>query len=49
MTNQRPTMIAEGMYRNYVNEEGMVIIEQYQNGQWVTIVETPNKDDDEEL
>ena len=48
MTDQRPTTVAEGTYRNYITEDNRVKIDQYKNGEWVNVVDTPYTEDDKE-
>jgi len=46
MTDQRPTTVVEGTYRNYIAEDNRVKIDQYKNGEWVNVVDTPHTEDD---
>jgi len=40
--------LAEGTYRNYITEDNRVKIDQYRNGEWVNVVNTPYTEDDKE-
>ena len=46
MTDLRPTTVVEGTYRNYIAEDNRVKIDQYKNGEWVNVVDTPYTEDD---
>lgn len=46
MIDQRPTTVVEGTYRNYIAEDNKLKIDQYRNGKWVNVVDTPYTEDD---
>jgi len=46
MNNQRPTNIQDGVLRQYIAEDNRVKIDQYKNGEWVNVVDTPYTEDD---
>ena len=48
MNNQRPTNFKDGVLRQYITEDNRVMIDQYKNGEWVNVVDTPYTEDDKE-
>lgn len=46
MNNKRPTNIQDGVLRQYITEDNRIMIDQYKNGEWVNVVDTPYTEDD---